>query len=511
MYRTRHIHFVGVGGSGMSGIAEVLLSLGYHVSGSDLKRGEAADRVTALGGVVHLGHTADNVEGADVVVYSSAVHSGNPELIEARRRGVPVIPRAEMLGELMRLQYGIGIAGSHGKTTTTSMVGHVLAAGGFDPTVIVGGRLRALGGNARMGQGRFLVAESDESDGSFLRLTPVIAVITNIDHEHLDHHGSVDALMDSFRQFAEKVPFYGAVVACADDPLVQQLLPKLTRRVITYGLTHPADVRGRDVVHDGLGSRVWVRAAGKSLGEIQLHVPGLHNVYNALAAAAVGWEIGASADAIRAGLAEFQGVGRRFEHKGDARGVHVVDDYGHHPTEIRAVLDAAAHAYPGRRLVMAFQPHRYSRTQNLWREFGECFYQAAQLVLLPVYPAGEQPIEGVDSGLIARAVEAHPPTEVTLVDDADGAVRALAGLVREGDVVITQGAGDIYRIGERLLGELAKSTRGAGRAAATSARGGTARHSEADKSSADKGARRGSKVSDAPQATGSSRGRSGRE
>ena len=293
-----------------------------------------------------------------------------------------------------------------------------------------------------------------------------------------------------------------------------RLLPRLTRRVITYGLTHPADVRGRDVVHEGLGSRFSVRAAGESLGDVTLHVPGLHNVYNALAAAAVGWEIGVTADAIRAGLAEFQGVGRRFEQKGVARDVHVVDDYGHHPTEIRAVLDAAVHAYPGRRLVMCFQPHRFSRTQALWREFGECFYQAAALVLLPVYPAGEAPIEGVDSGLIARAVEAHPPTQVTLVEDADGALAALGQIVRDGDVVITQGAGDVFRIGERLLAELVASTRGSGRAAATSARGGTARYTPEDTSSADKGARRGSKIEDAdessPSEGSSTRGGGGR-
>jgi UDP-N-acetylmuramate--alanine ligase len=451
---TRRIHFVGIGGSGMSGVAEVLLTLGYSVSGSDLKPGETTERIAALGGHVSATHAPENVHGAGVVVYSSAVHATNPELLEARRLGIPVIARAEMLAELMRLRYGVAIAGSHGKTTTTSMTGSVLAAGGVDPTVVVGGRLHALGGNARLGHGRFLVAEADESDGSFLRLSPVIAVITNIDREHLDYHKSFETLVEAFRQFAEKVPFYGAVVAGADDPAVASLLPRLTRRVLTYGITRPADVYGCDIELAGLTARMNVRIGHENIGRITLNVPGLHNLYNALAAIAVGWDIGVPAEKIREGLQEFRAVARRLEVKGEEDGIVIVDDYGHHPTEIHAVLAAVRAAFPERRIVTVFQPHRYTRTQALWSAFGECFYAAQRVILLPVYAAGEEPIPGVDASLIARAVRKHGPTRVTEVGGIDEALSLLVRELRPGDVVLTQGAGDVTRIGEPLLAAL---------------------------------------------------------
>ena len=410
--RTRRIHFVGVGGIGMSGIAELLANLGYTVSGSDAKRSSVTDRLERLGVRVHIGHQAANVGAADVVVVSSAIARGNPETEEATSRQIPVIPRAEMLAELMRLRYGIAIAGSHGKTTTTSMVALVLERAGLDPTAVIGGRLSAFGSNARLGAGDYVVAEADESDRSFLKLSPAIAVITNIDREHMDSYGSWDDLRQAFVDFANKVPFYGAVIACADDEPVRGILTRVTRRLTTYGLT-ASDVRAsaavsaRDMALEAFGSRARIRYSTPEtdveLGNLRLQVPGQHNLLNALAAVAVGLEVGVPFASIAAALEQFQGAERRFQRLGEEHGVMVVDDYGHHPTEIAAVV-AAARAGIDRRIVVVFQPHRYTRTEQLMREFGAALGAADEIVLTDIYPAGEAPIPGVTLEALAKEV-----------------------------------------------------------------------------------------------------------
>ncbi|MBI4268823.1 MAG: UDP-N-acetylmuramate--L-alanine ligase, partial [Candidatus Rokubacteria bacterium] len=392
--RYRQIHFVGIGGSGMSGIAEILLNLGYRVTGSDQRRSEVVERLATLGAKIFIGHAAAHVEGAHVVVYSSAVSRDNIEVQVARQQQIPTIPRAEMLAELMRLKYGIAVAGTHGKTTTTSMVGAVLAEGRYDPTIVVGGRVTSLGSNARLGQGDYLVAEADESDGSFLKLAPTIAVVTTIDAEHLDHYGSLDAIREAFVAFVNKVPFYGAAVLCLDQPNIQMLLPRIEKRSITYGLESGADLVARRLHLAGMTSRFEVSHRGSPLGECTLRVPGRHNVQNALAAVGVGLDLEIPFATIQRALAGFAGVQRRFQVRGSARGVTVVDDYGHHPAEIRATL-AAAKAGFDCRLVTVFQPHRYTRTQHLHQEFLTAFNQADALVVLDIYPAGEAPIPGV--------------------------------------------------------------------------------------------------------------------
>lgn len=446
--RTRRIHFVGVGGIGMSGIAELLVNLGYGVSGSDAKRSDLTDRLAALGVSVAIGHSAANIGEADVVVVSSAIQPDNPEVTAARARHVPVIPRAEMLAELMRLRFGIAIAGAHGKTTTTSMVALMLERAGLDPTAVIGGRLSAFGSNARLGQGRYMVVEADESDRSFLKLSPSIAVITNIDHEHMESYGTFDRLLDAFVDFADKVPFYGAVVACIDDPHVRSILPRLSRRVITYGFSEDADVRGMNATTDGQGGR-----CGVTQGVLAVGVPGLHNLQNALAALAVGLELGVPFDRIAAALAEFRGADRRYQLKGVVGGVTVIDDYGHHPTEIAAVLRAARAGAP-RRVVVAFQPHRYSRTRDLLPEFGRVLADADVTLLTDIYPAGEAPIAGATSAAIAEAVRSHGRGTVELVPALEALPSRVADIAVDGDVVLTLGAGSIGSVGDRIVAAL---------------------------------------------------------
>jgi len=457
------IHMVGIGGSGMSGIAEVLLTMGYEVSGSDLSRTPVTDRLVALGARVAAGHRAELVHGASVVVASTAVRGTNPEVQEANRLRIPVIARAEMLAELMRMKYGVAVAGAHGKTTTTSLVAAVLGEGGFDPTVVVGGRLRAMGSSARLGTGDFIVAEADESDGSFLRLNPSIAVVTNVDREHLDHWtGGLDQILEAFTTFANKVPFYGLVVACLDDANVRRILPGVGRRLTTYGTGSDAVYRAAEVrCHEDFSVSFDVHEKGFLLGRARLQMPGRHNALNALAAVAVGRELGMRVADIFEALGSFAGVARRFEQKGEEAGVLVVDDYGHHPSEIAAVL-RAAREHSKRRLVVLFQPHRYTRTRDLLPEFGTCFSQADLVFLAPLYEAGEDPIEGVSSASIHGEVERTGGTDCRLIEDADGMVPAVRAHLRPGDLVITLGAGNVWKAGEVLLEELARHGAGVG-------------------------------------------------
>ena len=452
--RYQHIHFVGIGGAGMSGIAEVLLNMGYVVTGSDLKRGEAVERLERLGAKVFIGHEAQNIEGAHVVVFSSAVAKDNIEVAVARARQVPVIPRAEMLAELMRLKYGIAVAGTHGKTTTTSMVGAVLAEGRFDPTIVVGGRISSLGSNARLGQGDYLVAEADESDGTFLRLSPTIAVVTTIDAEHLDYYGSLENISAAFLTFINKVPFYGSAVLCLDQPNIQLLIPRVEKRIITYGLESGADLTGRRVTGQAMLSRFEVVHRGTPLGEVSLQVPGRHNVLNALAAIGVGLDLDVPFGTIQRALAAFSGVQRRFQVRGEARGVLVVDDYGHHPAEIRATL-AAAQAGFDRRVVTVFQPHRYTRTLHLHQEFLTAFNQADVLLVMDIYAAGEAPIEGVSAADLADGIRSHGHREVVHVGNDRGRILdQVCETVRAGDLVLTLGAGDVGQLGPELLRRL---------------------------------------------------------
>jgi UDP-N-acetylmuramate--alanine ligase len=449
--RYQHLHFVGIGGVGMSGIAEILLNLGYRVSGSDARRSETIERLERMGAKIFIGHDASNVEGVHVVVYSSAVRKDNVELQVARQRQIPTIARAEMLAELMRLKYGIAVAGTHGKTTTTSMVGAVLAEGHLDPTIVVGGRVAALGSNARLGQGEYLVAEADESDGSFLKLAPTIAVVTTIDAEHLDHYGSLDSIREAFVTFVNKVPFYGCAVLCLDQPNIQGLIPRIEKRIVTYGLESAADLVARHVELSGLTSRFDVLHHGRLLGPCALGVPGRHNIANALAAIAVGLDLEVSFQTIRNALGAFTGVQRRFQLRGETRDVLVVDDYGHHPAEIRATLAAAKAAFD-RRVVAVFQPHRYTRTLHLRQEFLTAFNQADVLLVLDIYPAGEAPIAGVSAEDLAEGIGAHGHRNVTyLGSDRAGVVGHLADIVRRGDLVLTLGAGDVGQVGPELL------------------------------------------------------------
>ena len=452
--RYQQVHFVGIGGVGMSGIAEVLLNLGYRVTGSDVRRGESVERLERLGAKVFIGHEASHADGAHVVVYSSAVARDNVEVQAARLRGVPVIPRAEMLAELMRLKYGIAIAGTHGKTTTTSMVAAVLAAGELDPTVVVGGRILGLGANARLGQGEFLVAEADESDGSFLKLSPTIAVVTTVDAEHLDHYADLDAIRAAFLTFVNKVPFYGAAVLCLDQPNIQQMIPGVDKRVITYGLESSADLTARRLEFTGTTSRFEVVQSGRVLGAVALEAPGRHNVLNALAAIAVGLDLELPFDVIAGALAGFHGVQRRFQIRGEVRGVLVVDDYGHHPAEIRATLAAAKAGYD-RRVITVFQPHRYSRTQHLRQEFLTAFYQSDVLIIMDIYAAGEAPIPGVHARDLAEGIAAHGHRDVRYMNgDRAAIVDFLCESTRSGDLVLTLGAGDVGALGAEVLAGL---------------------------------------------------------
>ncbi len=447
--KIQHIHFVGIGGSGMSGIAEVLLNLGYKVSGSDLKATHVTDRLEKLGVKIAIGHRPQNIEGAHVVVTSTAVSSQNPEVMAAKTKGIPVIPRIEMLAEIARLKYTIAVAGTHGKTTTTSMVAAVLQAGGLDPTVIVGGRLKYLDSGARLGKGEYLVAEADESDGSFLKLSPALAIITNIDNDHLDYYGTFDKIADAFVEFAGHVPFYGCVIVCLDDPHARVHLPRISRRVITYGLDASAYLQAVNIQVNESVSKFDVLANGKKLGELELHVPGKHNIQNALAAIAIGLELGIAFSNIAEGLAGFEGVGRRLELKGDRDGITVIDDYGHHPTEVRATLSALRERYSKRRLVALFQPHRFSRTQALWNEFAYAFEEADCVYVMDIYPAGEEAIPGVSSDLIVKAMQGvHPKASAA---PKPFSAEALGRLLQKGDVLLTLGAGDVWKVGEQLL------------------------------------------------------------
>lgn len=453
----QRVHFIGIGGIGMSGIAEIVLSLGYPVSGSDLRRSATTDRLEALGAMIFEGHAAEQVREADVVVTSTAVPRDNPEVAEARLRKIPVIPRAEMLAELMRLKYGIAIAGMHGKTTTTTMVAAVLAAGGLDPTVVVGGRVDLFGSNARAGASRYLVAEADESDRSFLKLSPILAVVTNLDREHMDSYRDMADVEDCFVEFMNKVPFYGAATACIDDPLLQAILSRVTRRVVTYGAHPNADFRLMPLPRSGnCHANFHVRVARDGvdtlLGPFELHVPGRHNLLNATAAVAIGTELGLSSAQIAAGLTSFRGVDRRFQHRGSAAGVAVVDDYGHHPTEVRATLAAARECGYGHVHVL-FQPHRYTRTRDLMDDFATAFANADTVELVPIYAASEQPIDGITSETLAAAMRAHG-TRVHVSDTLKAAAEAVAAQAHAGDLVLTLGAGTVSQAVPLVLEQL---------------------------------------------------------
>ncbi|MGW8160820.1 MAG: UDP-N-acetylmuramate--L-alanine ligase [Desulfobulbales bacterium] len=459
MYKkTKHIHFVGIGGIGMSGIAELLLNLGYKVSGSDLRTSDITRRLERLGAKINFGHNGQWVDGSDVVVTSSAIGSENPEVVAANEYHVPVIQRAEMLAELMRLKkYGIAVAGSHGKTSTTSMVSWLLHQAGLDPTVVIGGKVDSLGGNAKLGEGEFLVAEADESDGSFLKLSPVIEVVTNIDLEHLDYYRDLDHIKDVFIQFMERIPFYGAVVLCLDDPNIASLLPRIHKRMITYGLSEQADVHATEILSLGRQSEFTVRQGNRSLGRVTLNIPGRHTIYNSLATVAVGLELEIDFQVIARALETFEGVQRRLEVKGESAGIIVVDDYGHHPTEIRATLDAVREGWPDRRLVVAFQPHRYTRTKSLFDEFKTAFHRADVLVLTDIYAASEAPLEGVNTAALVEAVKQHGQRDVHYLPDIERLPVELKKLVRPGDLLVTLGAGNIVHTGEELLGLLRES------------------------------------------------------
>ncbi|MES0362547.1 MAG: UDP-N-acetylmuramate--L-alanine ligase [Desulfobacteria bacterium] len=454
MYQKKYnIHFVGIGGIGMSGIAELLLNLDYKVSGSDLRSTEITRRLAQLGGRIFEGHRPEQIQGADVVVISSAVKADNPEVVAARDAVIPVIPRAEMLAELMRLKYSIAVAGAHGKTTTTWIIASVLDHGGLDPTVVIGGKLDSLGTNARLGQGEFIVAEADESDGSFLKLTPTIGVVTNINAEHLDFYGNLEKIKEVFLDFINKVPFYGMTVLCLDNEGIQDLIPKIEKRFTTYGMTSQADYQAKDVTFDGLTSQYGVTYRGEPLGSVQLNLPGIHNVYNSMASIAIGMELGIAFYDIQRALKDIEGVQRRLEVKGTSRGVTVVDDYGHHPTEIRLTLQTARQCWPDSRIVVVFQPHRYSRVAALFDDFTRAFYEADSVLVLPIYSAGEAPIESIDGQSLSEEIREHGHKDVVFHDGHDAAVSYLKGTLREGDVLLTLGAGDVWQVGEKLLDE----------------------------------------------------------
>lgn len=449
------IHFVGIGGIGMSGIAEVLLNLGYKVSGSDLRKSEITERLADLGGEIFYGHDSSNIAGVDVVVTSSAVHDDNAEVIRAKELLIPVIPRAEMLAELMRMKYGIAVAGTHGKTTTTSMISTILGHAGIDPTIVIGGKLNSIGTNAKLGQGKFLVAEADESDGSFLKLSPTIAVVTNIDADHLDFYSGIEEIKDTFVEFINKVPFYGLAVLCLDSGNVADIIPRVKKRFVTYGLSAQNDFRASDIVTSGNRMSFTAHFRGERLGEIAFGMPGAHNVLNALATVAVAMELNVPFSKIQEGFTAFGGVGRRFQIKGEIADIMIVDDYGHHPAEIRATLAAAKGGW-NRRLVVVFQPHRYTRTKELFEEFVKSFYDADVLVLTDIYPAGEAPIDGVDSDALSRSIRKHGQKDVTYIPDREDLPEYLAAMMKPGDIVLTLGAGNIWQTGESLLRRLSE-------------------------------------------------------
>jgi len=444
---------VGIGGSGMSGIAEVLHNLGFMVTGSDIQKKDITERLEKLGIKVYYGHAPENVEGAEVVVVSTAIPPDNPEVLYAQEKKIPVIPRAEMLAELMRMKYSIAVSGAHGKTTTTSMIASILENAGYDPTVVVGGRIRGMGTGGKLGQSEYLVAEADESDGSFLKLFPTISVITNIDEEHIDTYGDMESLKNAFVEFANKVPFYGCTVISIDDPGARDLLPRIRRRVLTFGLSRQADFEARELELKGLGSSYSLYVRGEPMGKVRLGVPGIFNVRNSLAAFATAFELDIPPGMAIEALESFKGVMRRFEIKGEKKGIMVVDDYAHHPVEIEAVLKAARRFWEGR-IIVLFQPHRYSRTRRLYRRFGSAFHLADMLIITSIYPAGEKPLPGVTSELIYNAARDAGHREVYLIEDLEEARKFLLKTLKEGDLFITMGAGNVWRTGEKLLEEL---------------------------------------------------------
>jgi len=455
MYRKKiqQIHFVGIGGIGMSGIAEVLLNLGYKVSGSDLKESEITRRLAGLGAAVSYGHHRDSVERADVVVTSSALREDNPEVDAAREQLIPVIPRAEMLAELMRMKYGIAVAGTHGKTTTTSLIATILGHGGLDPTVVIGGRLNSIGSNAKLGQGEFLVAEADESDGSFLKLSPTIAVTTTIDLEHVDHYPDIEAIQRAFLHFIHRIPFYGLAVLCLDQKNVQAILPEVRKRFVTYGMTPQADLQADRIAYEGLYTAFDLIRQGQCLGRVRMRVPGLHNVYNAMAAAATAFELDLGFGVVQEALAEFSGIQRRFQIKGDLNDILVIDDYAHHPAEIRATLETAKKAW-NRRVIAVFQPHRYTRTQGLFDEFLTAFYQADVLIITEIYGAGENQIDGVDASRLYEGIRDHGHREVTYLPRKEDIPDHLMTIVQDHDLVLTMGAGNIWQVADEFVRKL---------------------------------------------------------
>ena len=457
--RIQRIHLIGVGGSGMSGIAEVLLNRGYRVSGSDLRLTSVTRRLEERGARIHGGHARAHLDAADVVVVSSAVKPDNPEIKEARGRQIPIIPRAEMLAELMRGKYGIAVAGTHGKTTTTSLVAGLTGHGGLDPTVVLGGRLNALGSNAKLGTGEFMVVEADESDRSFLLLSPTLAVVTNIDSDHMESYAGMDDLKDTFVQFVNRVPFYGAAVLCLDDPAVASILPRIKRRIITYGFEPESDLRVTAAAYSGYGSSFELDFRGRSLGPFRLNLPGRHNVLNAAAAVAVGSDLGLAPSVMRSALAEFEGPDRRFQLKGQVGGVTLIDDYGHHPTEIAATLQAAGNLGADR-LVVVFQPHRYSRTRYCFEDFAGAFARADLVLLADIYAAGEEPINGLTSAKLARAIGRRGRPEARYLGPVEDMAPRVAPLLEAGDVVLTMGAGSIARLADTLLKRLAAAAPG---------------------------------------------------
>jgi UDP-N-acetylmuramate--alanine ligase len=444
------IHFVGIGGIGMSGIAEVLINLGYTISGSDLSQTDLTARLAVQGAMIFPVHQASNLGAADVVVTSTAVKADNPEVIEAHRRNIPVIPRAEMLAELLKMKFSIAVSGSHGKTTTTSMIATVLFQGGLDPTMVIGGKLASIGSNAKLGDGEVIVAEADESDGSFLKLHPSLAVITNIDREHLDHYRDIEQIKAAFLQFANIVPFYGSTILCLDDPHVREILPAIKRKTITYGLTQQADYRAEEIDFSGVSTRFTLVYRGNRLGRLTLNVPGRFNIYNALATVAVSRELDMDLPAIERGLVSFTGVQRRLEIKGQAGGVTVVDDYGHHPTEIRETLAAVKQVWK-QRIIVVFQPHRFTRTKALFEEFLGAFAEADSLILADIYPASEEPIAGIDSARLCEGIRRSGHGDAIYLPDFESITDHLLAVARPQDVIITLGAGNVWKIGEAFL------------------------------------------------------------
>ncbi len=435
----------------MSGIAELLLNLGYKVSGSDIKSSDITRRLKKLGGIIFEGHSAEQLSGADVVVTSSAIGADNPEVVAAKKASIPLIPRAEMLAELMRLKYSVAVAGAHGKTSTTSIIASVLSKGGLDPTVVIGGKLKGIDSNALLGRGDFIVAEADESDGSFLKMSPTIAVVTNIDREHLDFYKDLTSIKEVFLSFIDRIPFYGLAVLCLDNEPIQELIPKIKKRFTTYGMSTQADFYARDIVFSNQKSRFDIYHMGDMLGNISLNLPGTHNVYNSLASIAVGIELDIPFDIIKNALETLEGVQRRLEVKGEKRGITVIDDYGHHPTEIKTTLRAVRESWPDRRIIAVFQPHRYTRTKALFNEFTRSFYQSDLLVVLPIYPAGEEKIEGIDGGVLCEGIRTHGHKEAVFKKSFKEAVLHLNEILEERDILLTLGAGDVWKVGEEVL------------------------------------------------------------